>query len=128
MEEYTVLQQLKIRLRQFHIEKVNNEDGTQKEVLVFDHVEENPILEQLIRQAREDIVRCRNYPDNYDETRITDDLKKFLSVQTDLAIYDYNKENMEFETSHTEPGITRSYIKRNEILSQVVPFIHIISR
>lgn len=128
MEEYTVLQQLKIRLRQFHMEKVNNEDGTQKEVLVFDHEEENPILEQLLRQAREDIVRCRNYPANYDETRITDDLKKFLSVQIDLAIYDYNKENMEFETSHAEPGITRTYVKRNEILSQVVPFVHIISR
>lgn len=128
MEEYTVLQQLKIRLRQFHMEKVNNEDGTQKEVLVFDHEEENPILDQILRQAREDIVRCRNYPANYDKTRITDDLKKFLSVQIDLAIYDYNKENMEFETSHAEPGITRAYVKRNEILSQVVPFVHIISR
>lgn len=128
MEEYTVLQQLKIRLRQFHMEKVNNEDGTQKEVLVFDHEEENPILEQILNQAEKDIRNRRNYPNSYSEEQISEDLKSFYSVQINLALYDYEKENMEFETSHAEPGITRSYIKRNEILSEVVPFVHIISR
>lgn len=128
MEEYTVLQQLKIRLRQFHMEKVDDEDGVQKEVLVFDHEEENPILEQILLQAEKDIRSSRNYPKNYSEEQISNDLKLFSSVQINLALYDYEKESMEFETSHTEPGITRTYIKRDEILSQVIPFVHIMSR
>ena len=51
MEEYSILEQVKIRLEQFHIENENGEDK-----VVFDHKEENPLLNQLIKQAREDVV------------------------------------------------------------------------
>ena len=49
MEEYTILEQVKIRLKQFHIETVDNADGTQSDVVVFDQKEDNPLLEQLIK-------------------------------------------------------------------------------
>ena len=41
MAEYTTLKQVKIRLKQFHIDSESSE-------VVFDHLEENPLLEQLI--------------------------------------------------------------------------------
>ena len=39
MAEYTTLEQVKIRLKQFHIDSESSE-------VVFDHLEENPLLEQ----------------------------------------------------------------------------------
>ena len=41
---YTIFEQVKIRLRQFHID----EKGTENEKIVFDKPEDNPVLEQLI--------------------------------------------------------------------------------
>lgn len=49
--EYTTLEQVKIRLKQFHIETVANDDETTSDVVVFDSKEDNPIIEQLIKQA-----------------------------------------------------------------------------
>ena len=68
----TILEQVKIRLRQFHIENPETED----EQIVFDKPEENPILEQLISQATQDVIECRNYPESYTEEKKAGDLKK----------------------------------------------------
>ena len=57
MEEYTTLEQVKIRLKQFHIETVENEDNTESDVVVFDSKEDNLLLEQLIKQATKDVIR-----------------------------------------------------------------------
>lgn len=56
MAEYTTLKQVKIRLKQFHIDSESSE-------VVFDHLEENPLLEQLISQAEADIRAKRMYPE-----------------------------------------------------------------
>ena len=55
--EYTVLEQVKIRLKQFHID-----DSSGADVTVFDEKEDNVLLEQLIKQAREDVISRRMYP------------------------------------------------------------------
>lgn len=73
--EYTVLEQVKIRLKQFHID-----DSSGADVTVFDEKEDNVLLEQLIKQAREDVISRRMYPDNYTDEQIEVDLKKFESV------------------------------------------------
>lgn len=44
MADYSILEQVKIRLRQFHVD----DDDT----VVFDKKEENPLLNQLIEQAK----------------------------------------------------------------------------
>ena len=44
---YTTLEQVKIRLKQFHID-----DSSGSDVTVFDRKEENPLIEQLIEQAQ----------------------------------------------------------------------------
>ena len=62
--EYTVLAQVKIRLKQFHIDTVTNDDETTSDVVVFDEKEDNPLIEQLIKQATEDVKTRRNYPSN----------------------------------------------------------------
>jgi len=73
--EYTTLEQVKIRLKQFHIDTVTNDDNTTSDVVVFDNKEDNPVIEQLIKQATEDVKAKRCYPDSY-----TDELLIWLST------------------------------------------------
>ena len=47
MEEYTTLEQVKIRLKQFHIETVENEDNTESDVVVLSSFSNNFILKRL---------------------------------------------------------------------------------
>lgn len=44
MDEYTTLEQVKIRLKQFHIKTVTDEDGVTSDVVVFDQKEDNPSI------------------------------------------------------------------------------------
>lgn len=116
--EYSIIQQIKLRLGQYHMD--NNE-------VVFEYPEENPKLEMLISNARESIINVRHYPKNWTADMIADDLKKFENVLINLVIYDYNKEGMDFENSHTESGVSRQFQSRARIMSDVVPFVHIFS-
>lgn len=59
MAEYTTLEQVKIRLKQFHIDSKSDSESPK---VVFDHLEENPLLEQLISQAEADIRAKKNVP------------------------------------------------------------------
>ena len=85
--EYTVLEQVKIRLKQFHID-----DSSGADVTVFDEKEDNVLLEQLIKQAREDVISRRMYPDNYTDEQIEVDLKKFESVIVNLCMTAHRRE------------------------------------
>ena len=114
MEEYSILEQVKIRLEQFHIENENGEDK-----VVFDHKEENPLLNQLIKQAREDVIGERNYPDDYEEEQIANDL-------VNLVVYDHSQAGESFMDSYTENGVSRNWKDRNELLVGVHPIAKII--
>lgn len=105
---YSRLEQLKIRLRQSGVSG------------------ENEFLQQLIFQAEQDVRLYRNYPDNYTEEMIEKDMKKFDSIIVNLALYDYNQEGGEFQTSSSENGTSRSWIDRDKILGKVTPFVKIL--
>ena len=119
---YTILEQAKIRLRQFHIENPETED----EKIAFDIPEENPILDLLIFQATQDVIECRNYPESCTEEKKTDDLKKYDSVIVSLVLYDYNKEGGEFQESSSENGTSRSWIDREKLMADVLPLVKVL--
>ena len=123
MAEYTTLEQVKIRLKQFHIDTVTNDDETTSDVVVFDNKEDNPIIEQLIKQATEDVKAKRNYPDSYTDEMITDDLKKFESVIVNLAVYDHSQAGEEFMQSYSENGVSRNWKSRDDLFVCVYPFV-----
>ncbi|MBE6784142.1 MAG: DNA-packaging protein [Ruminococcaceae bacterium] len=55
---------------------------------------------------------------------------KYHSLQIEIALYLYNKQGAEGETSHNENGISRSYESGSipdSMLSCVVPFASVIS-
>ena len=73
MAEYTTLEQVKIRLKQFPIQTVTNDDDTTSDVVVFDKKEDNPLIEQLIKQATEDVKAKRCYQETLNDDNINDD-------------------------------------------------------
>ena len=121
--EYTILAQVKIRLKQFHMETVTNEDETTSDVVVFDNKEDNPIIEQLIKQATEDVKAKRNYPNSYTEEMITEDLKQFEGVIVNLVVYDHSQAGEEFMASFGENGVSRTWRDRDSLFVGVFPFV-----
>lgn len=124
--EYTTLEQVKIRLKQFHIDTVTNDDETTSDVVVFDNKEDNPIIEQLIKQAAEDVKARRNYPNSYTDEMIAEDLKKFESVIVNLAVYDHSQAGEAFMSSYTENGVSRNWKEREDLFVGVYPFVRIL--
>lgn len=121
--EYTILAQVKIRLKQFHIDTVTNDDETTSDVVVFDEKEDNPLIEQLIKQATEDVKTRRNYPSNYTEEMITEDLKQFEGVIVNLVVYDHSQAGEEFMASFGENGVSRTWKDRDSLFVGVFPFV-----
>ena len=121
--EYTILSQVKIRLKQFHIETITNEDDTTKDVVVFDNKEDDLFIEQLIKQATEDVKARRNYPDSYTDEMITEDLKKFEGVIVNLVVYDHSQAGEAFMASYGENGVSRTWKDRDSLFVGVFPFV-----
>lgn len=124
--EYTTLEQVKIRLGQFHIDTVTNDDETTSDVVVFDNKEDNPLIEQLIKQATEDVKARRNYPDNYTGEMIAEDLKKHQSVIVNLTVYDHSQAGEAFMASYNENGISRAWKDRDSLFVGVFPFAKVL--
>ncbi len=124
--EYTTLEQVKIRLKQFHIDTVTNDDETTSDVVVFDNKEDNPVIEQLIKQATEDVKAKRNYPDSYTDEMITKDLRKFESVIVNLVVYDHSQAGEEFMASFSENGVSRNWKSRDDLFVGIFPFAKVL--
>ena len=119
MAEYTTLEQVKIRLKQFHIDSESSE-------VVFDHLEENPLLEQLISQAEADIRAKRIYPKSYTEEKIAADMKKFQSVVVNLVVYDRSQAGENFMASYSENGVSRKWRDREDLFVGAFPFANVL--
>lgn len=121
--EYTTLEQVKIRLQQFHIETVTNDDESTSDVVVFDKKEDNPLIEQLIKQATEDVKAVRCYPNSYTDEMIAEDLKNYQSNIVNLAVYDHSQAGEAFMSNYSENGISRTWRDRDKLFTGVFPFV-----
>ena len=119
MAEYTTLEQVKIRLKQFHIDSESSE-------VVFDELEDNPLIEQLISQAKADIVAKRMYPDSYTDEKIEEDLKRFENVIVNVVVYDHSQAGENFMASYSENGVSRTWRDRDSLFVGVFPFAKVL--
>lgn len=124
--EYTTLERVKIRLKQFHIDTVTNDDETTSDVVVFDSKEDNPLIEQLIKQATEDVKAVRCYPDSYTDEMIAEDLKQFEGVIVNLAVYDHSQAGENYMSALSEGGVSRTWKDRDKLFIGVFPFVKIL--
>mgnify|MGYP006886771566 FL=1 len=125
MSAYTVLEQVKIRLKQFHMETVES-DGLTSSTVMFDRKEDNPLLEQLINQATEDIKNKRRYPSDYTKEEIEEDLKRYESVLVNVVVYDRMKLGGDFQQSDSENGKSRTWVDRNTLFKEIYPIARIV--
>ena len=116
MDEFSILQKIKIRLGQYH-----QDDNS----IVFDNVEEDIYLNALLQDAKESIINVRHYPKHFTEEMIDADLERYEQVLIKLVIYDYNKEGMEFENAHTESGVSRQFQSRARLMGDVLPYVEV---
>lgn len=127
MEEYSTLQKVKIRLGQFHIEEITDPDtGLTSDVTVFDHKEDNPRLELLIKQSTNEVINRRMYPQSYTQEQIDEDLKKFEDVIINLTVYDRSQAGEAYMASYTENGVSRNWKDRDTLLVSVYPFVKVL--
>lgn len=124
---YTTLEQVKIRLHQYHIDTVKNDDSdTTTNVVVFDDTEDNPLIEQLIEQSRQEIIGLRNYPSSYTQEQIDNDMTKYENVIVNLTVYDHSQAGENYMASMNEGGVNRTWKNRNDLLAGVFPLVKVI--
>ena len=112
---YTMVEQVKMRLKQFHIDD--------NESVVFDHKEDNPLIEQLIEQAQQEVISRRMYPSSYTQEQIDSDMKNYKGVVVNLAVYDKSQAGEAYMATYTENGVSRAWKDRENLLVGVYPFV-----
>ena len=122
---YTLVEQVKIRLKQFHIEEVEDEaTGEKSDKVVFDEKECNPLIEQLLEQARKEIISRRNYPDTYTQDQIDSDVKNYEDIMVDLAVYNRSQAGEAYMASLSENGVNRTWRNPESLFVGVFPFVN----
>lgn len=82
------------------------------------------LLAAKVKAAMMDVKRRRNYAAvSYTDDQIAADMEQFYSNIRNVALYDYNQVGDEFQTGHTENGVTRQYTNRESLFIGVAPFV-----
>ncbi len=124
MAEYTTLEKIKIRLKQFHVETiVNDEKDITSDVVVFDNKEDNVLIEQLIKQVMQEIIVKRNYTADYTQEQIDEDLKTYEQNVINLVVYDYSQAGENFMATFSENGVSRSWRDRDSLFDGIYPMV-----
>lgn len=113
--EMTVLEHVAISHDYAHKEKIENDDGTSSDIVVFD--KDTTKLELLIERDKKECINQRHYK-NYTEEMIEKDFKEFEFVLIELVDYDLEQNGASFSEKVSENGITREWIKRESILKK----------
>lgn len=79
-------------------------------------------LKKKVKNAIAEVRRARKYPSSYTDEQIQADLYGYYSNIYNIALYDYNQIGAEGEQSHSENGISRSYIDRDKLFAGITPF------
>lgn len=80
------------------------------------------ILKQKVIGAIRETKRARKYPSYYADEQIQTDLYEYYSNIRNIALYDYNQIGIEFQSSSTENGVSRTYTDRNKLFAGIIPF------
>lgn len=116
-DNYTILQKVKIRLRLY---------TTANKSHTFDDAEDDIYLNELISSAKDYVKNVRHYPHTWSDDKINADIEsKYVQQIVDLVIYDYNKEGIEFESTHSESGVSRQFQSKARICADIMPFVDI---
>ena len=93
----------------------------------YDAEQESTLL-FCVKRAILSFKNKRNYPNTYSDTLINSDMEKYYSCIFDLTLYWCNMQGCEFQTSHSESGVSRSFDSERDIyvLHDVIPIARLI--
>lgn len=80
------------------------------------------ILTEILNDAISEIKDARHYPSDMSASKIDEDLCKYISNIKKLTKYDYNQVGVEYQTGHSENGVSRNYMDRRRCFDGIVPF------
>lgn len=84
-------------------------------------------LKAKVHSAIIEVQEARCYGNSsLGNAQIEDDLWNYYSTIRKIALFDYNQIGVEYENSHSENGISRSYEKRSSLLNGVCAFVKVI--
>ena len=86
------------------------------------------ILAVKVKLAIKEVISKRNYKaTTYTEKQIFDDLyNNYYAIISNIARYDYNQLGAEGESAHSENGVSRTYVNRDELFKGVHAFVGVI--
>lgn len=84
------------------------------------------LLAQIVEDVLNEIKEQRNYSEKYTQEMIDKDIQRFYSTAREMAEMDYSMIGGEHQTSHSENGISRTFIDRNTLLSRVIPLSRVV--
>lgn len=96
------------------------------ELSVSDENFNETLLLSKIRNAMREVKRARNYPKSYTDNQIEADMYDYFSNIRNIALYDYNQIEAEFEESHSENSISRSWKDRDKLFCGICPFVRVL--
>lgn len=89
---------------------------------------QEPILLFCIKRAINSFKNKRNYPINYSEKMISEDMERFYSCIQDIVLFWFIKQGAEFQLSHSESNVNRTWENEEEIYSlhNVIPISRLV--
>ena len=85
------------------------------------------ILAVKVKLAVKEVMSKRNYKaSTYTDKQIFDDLYNYYATISNIARYDYNQLGAEGESAHSENGVSRTYVNRDELFKGVHAFVGVI--
>lgn len=79
------------------------------------------LLVSKVKTAYKDVKRARRYPGNYTQEMIDADMENYYINIWNIALYDYSKIGAEFQESHSENSVARTWQDRNELFAGILP-------
>lgn len=74
-----------------------------------------------VANAEREIKRARQYPIEWSDDQIADDMERFYSNLYELAMYDFNIRGAEGQSQVNENGENRMWVDRRRCLNGVTP-------
>ena len=85
------------------------------------------ILAVKVKLAVKEVMSKRNYKaTSWTEKQILEDLGNYYATISNIARYDYNQLGAEGESAHSENGVSRTYVNRDDLFKGVHAFVGII--
>lgn len=85
------------------------------------------ILKIKVLNAIREVKMKRNYiATSWTDEKIEQDLYNYYSVIKNIALYDYNQIGADFESSHSENSINRTWINRDELFKGIHSFVKVL--